>query len=247
MKNTITTLILALLLFSGCVNSTKQNTQHNEEICETHHLNCYKLAEKGIKGIDISHHNGIINWERIDTTEVKFVIIKSTEGDSSKHTDSLFKTNWNKCLEKKLIVGAYHIFGIKSSGMKQFNNYISVVPKLNNSMPPLIDVNILSRAKDISKLIKELKILENELHIYYGKKPIIYCQEYYYHRDIANNFKNNKVWLKNYGKKLPSVLETKRGIWQYSETGQCYGITGNVDMDYFNGNISSFNEFIDNH
>ena len=45
MKNTITTLILALLVFSGCVNSTKQNTQQNEVICEIHHLNCNKLAK----------------------------------------------------------------------------------------------------------------------------------------------------------------------------------------------------------
>ena len=55
MKNTITTLILALLVFSGCVNSTKQNTQQNEVICEIHHLNCNKLAKELNMSLDEYH------------------------------------------------------------------------------------------------------------------------------------------------------------------------------------------------
>jgi hypothetical protein len=55
MKNTITTLILASLVFSGCVNSTKQNTQQNEVICEIHHLNCNKLAKDENMSLDEYH------------------------------------------------------------------------------------------------------------------------------------------------------------------------------------------------
>jgi len=203
-------------------------------------------VEKTIKGIDISHHQGVIDWEKIDTSKFKFVIIKATEGDSSKHSDTLFKFNWDKSHNKNLVVGAYHIFTLRRGGMKQFKNHISVVPKLNNSMPPLIDVSSLSIVKDTAKSINELRILEKQLHQYYGKKPIIFCNEYYYNKYIANNFKNNKVWIQRYGKKLPSLFETKKGIWQFSDSGQCNGIKGYVDMDYFNGDISSFNEFIEN-
>ena len=169
----IVSLISILTLVLGYIYQRMLKEQHSKK-------KIFIVAEKGIIGIDVSHHNGIINWEMVNTSEIKFVIIKSTEGNSSAHSDTLFKTNWNKSLEKKLIVGAYHMFGINSSGNQQFNNYISVVPKLNNSMPPLIDVSKLSEAKDISKLIKELKILEYKLHKYYCKKPIIqrYCQQF---------------------------------------------------------------------
>jgi hypothetical protein len=55
MKNTITTLILALLVFSGCVNSTKQNTQQDESICKIHNQNCNKLAKDENMSLDEYH------------------------------------------------------------------------------------------------------------------------------------------------------------------------------------------------
>jgi hypothetical protein len=65
MKNTITTLILALLVFSGCVNSTKQNTQQNEVICEIHHQNCNKLAKELNMSLDEYHKEYQVKDEAI--------------------------------------------------------------------------------------------------------------------------------------------------------------------------------------
>jgi lysozyme len=243
MKNTITLIVSLLLILTVALGYLFQRMLKDPRPP----VPPVSSVEKTIKGIDISHHQGVIDWEKIDTTKFKFVIIKATEGDSSEDSDTLFKSNWDKSLEKKLIVGAYHIFTLGSVGMKQFKNHISVVPKLNNSMPPLIDVLSLSEVKDTAKAINELRILEEQLHQYYGKKPIIYCHEDYYNKYIANNFKNNKVWIQNYSEKIPSIFKTKKGIWQYSDSGKYDGINGNVDMDYFNGDISSFNEFIGNH
>ena len=65
MKNAIKTIILALLLFSGCVNSTEQNTQQNEVICKIHHLNCNKLAKELNMSLDEYHREYQVKDESI--------------------------------------------------------------------------------------------------------------------------------------------------------------------------------------
>jgi lysozyme len=112
-------------------------------------------------------------------------------------------------------------------------------------MPPLIDIeNInISKVKDKTIFIKELKILENELYKYYGKKPIFYLNEYNYYDYIINNF-NNNIWIYDHSNTSPVTLNHKKGIWQYTTKGRCSGINGYIDMNYFNGNLSEFKKFI---
>jgi uncharacterized lipoprotein NlpE involved in copper resistance len=55
MKNTISTLILALLLFSGCGNTAEQYTPQEEVICKIHYLNCNKLAKDENMSLDEYH------------------------------------------------------------------------------------------------------------------------------------------------------------------------------------------------
>ena len=196
-----------------------------------------------IQGIDISHYQGNINWKKINTSKIKFIIIKSTEGKNVQ--DNKFKRNWFESRKRNLIVGAYHRFTLKSSGKSQAKNFISMVPKSNNSMPPLIDIeNInISKVKDKTIFIKELKILENELHKHYGKKPIFYLNEHNYYDYIINNF-NNNLWIYDHSNTSPMTFNHQKGLWQYTTKGKCSGINGYVDMNYFNGDLSEFKKFI---
>jgi lysozyme len=233
MKNVIKFIVSLILLFSFYLYS-KTNIQFTK--------NEY-VSKNYIRGIDISHYQGSVNWDKINTSEIKFVIIKSTEG--SNYKDKKFKSNWNRSRKRNLIVGAYHRFSLKTSGKLQAKNFISVVPKLNNSMPPSIDIeNInISKVKNKTNIIKELKILENELYKHYGKKPIFYLNEYNYYKYIVNNFTNN-VWIYDHSNTTPVTFHYQKGLWQYTTKGKCRGINGYVDMNYFNGDITSFKKFI---
>jgi hypothetical protein len=55
MKNTIPTLILALLLFSGCLNTPEENIPQEEAICKIHYLNCNKLAMESNMSLNEYH------------------------------------------------------------------------------------------------------------------------------------------------------------------------------------------------
>ena len=69
-------------------------------------------------GIDVSHHNGNINWEQVP--DVEFVYIKATEGVT--YVDPMYQQNIKGARAKKLRVGAYHYFRTTSSVQKQFEN-----------------------------------------------------------------------------------------------------------------------------
>ena len=71
-----------------------------------------------IRGIDISHYQGTIDWEQLKDAMIKgcplrFIIIKSTEGSS--RLDENFRENFNQARDYGFIRGVYHFWSNKSS------------------------------------------------------------------------------------------------------------------------------------
>src|SRR6185436_12304579 len=62
-----------------------------------------------IKGLDVSSHQGKIDWKKVaETNHYKFVFIKATEGHD--FIDDNFEYNWKNAKENGFLVGAYHFF-----------------------------------------------------------------------------------------------------------------------------------------
>src|SRR5690349_25115520 len=66
------------------------------------------------QGIDVSHHQGHIKWAKLPSQGVDFAYIKATEG--SDHVDKRFLINWRAADRAGIDRGAYHFFGLCSSG-----------------------------------------------------------------------------------------------------------------------------------
>ncbi|MDE6309419.1 MAG: hypothetical protein K2L81_04415, partial [Muribaculaceae bacterium] len=75
-----------------------------------------------VNGIDISSHNGKIDFEAVRADSIDFVIIKATEGSTFK--DPAFHTNHTNALKAGLKVGAYHFFRFETNGQQQALNLI---------------------------------------------------------------------------------------------------------------------------
>lgn len=71
-------------------------------------MNYPSLDEYPVQGIDISHHQGMIDWKTVDKNMVQFAFIKATEGEN--HKDSLFLENQTQARQNGIIAGAYHYF-----------------------------------------------------------------------------------------------------------------------------------------
>ena len=83
-----------------------------------------------IHGIDISHHQGHINWHRLRNALVahdplRFVFVKATEGDS--HIDTRFRENFDNAKEAGFIRGAYHFWSNQSSPRRQAYYFTAMV------------------------------------------------------------------------------------------------------------------------
>lgn len=61
-------------------------------------------------GIDVSYHNGKIDWQAVKAAGVKFVIARCGYGYKNKWTvsiDETFLENYHKAKENNLLVGTY--------------------------------------------------------------------------------------------------------------------------------------------
>ena len=63
-------------------------------------------SEKNIKVLDVSHHNGNINWTKVASDGVKGVYIKLTEGKT--YLDDKAYENYLGAKNAGLRVGFYH-------------------------------------------------------------------------------------------------------------------------------------------
>ena len=186
--------------------------------------------EYPIRGIDISHHQGDINWEKLKTEKIDFIYIKATEGAS--FVDHNFKENWKNASKNKYKVGAYHFYLACSSGSAQAKNFIQTVPENPNSLPPVIDLefNNCKTNKSKSQILKEINdfvvIIKNHYHV----TPIIYTTNIFYNDILKSKMPPCKIWIRSIFCH-PKMDKDLWVIWQYSDRGRIKGIKNYVDLN----------------
>lgn len=211
---------------------------------ERHYEICMPLGYS-VYGIDISRHQGEIDWEQLkkenpSDAPVTFVYIKATEG--SDFTDKNFKENFAQAKKNGFTRGAYHYFSTKSSGLAQAGMYINTVKLEKGDLPPVVDVE--ETPKDKRQFIQELKIFIAKIEEHYGVKPIIYSYNKYKRRYLSDAYFNKyPFWIAHYYvTSLDPDIEWL--MWQCSDIGEIPGIKENVDINIFNGNIEQFKSIL---
>ncbi len=191
-----------------------------------------------MEGIDVSNHQGYIEWERIDQNQVNFVFMKATEGET--FTDKSFRSNWEAAEEAGFLRGAYHFYREESSGKDQAEHFIDVVPREAYALPPVVDVELL--AADGEAFVKELKVFLSTLEEHYGQKPLIYCNRATYDAYIKENFQDYGLWYADYNS--PPPIEGWL-FWQFTDNGNVAGIEGPVDFNQYSGTREELLELAD--
>ena len=211
---------------------------------EKHYEICMPLRHS-VYGIDVSRHQGKIDWEKMKRETAKespisFVYIKATEG--SDFTDRNFETNFKEAAEQGFIRGAYHYFGTQSTGLAQAEMYINTVKLKKGDLPPMVDVE--ERPNDIKKFIQELKVFIARIEEHYGVKPVIYSYKKYKQRFLNDSyFDKYPSWVAHYYvSSLDEDIEWL--IWQCSDRGIVPGIEEPVDINIFNGNIEQLKSLL---
>lgn len=221
--------------------------------------NIYKdskhLIESGkgefeVYGVDVSSHQGTIDWDVIASQGIDFAFVKATEGSS--HVDPSFQYNFESAQEAGLKVGAYHFLSFESSGKTQAENFIATVPKVEGMLPPVVDVELygdyIDNPPDAAEVHKILDEFITEIEDYYGVKPIIYVNEKSYRLYIKGYYDDYPLWVSNYRVNPKLFGHQDWTFWQYSETGQLDGYEGdqeNIDLNVYQGTEEEFIEEFD--
>ena len=82
-----------------------------------------------VRGVDVSHYQGEIDWEVLSSQDIDFAFLKATEGSS--YVDDTYEYNCTEARKAGLAVGAYHFFSFDSAAKTQAENFIGTVDEID--------------------------------------------------------------------------------------------------------------------
>ena len=187
------------------------------------------------KGIDVSYHNGTIDWKKVKQSEVEYAIIRCGYGTNDKsQDDKKWEENVKGCVDNNIPYGVY------------LYSYADTVEKASSEADHAI--RLLQGKKLKYPVYYDLE--EDKLRDKISKKTIADIAQTFCDKLSAKGYTvgiyANKDWFTNYltdsrfnnWTKWVAQYNTvcnyrgKYDMWQCSSTGRVPGISGNVDLNY---------------
>lgn len=242
----ISFLLAFIMLFTstGVYASTKTRSKYTG-ITYTHNSK-FKNKEL-VYGMDVSQHNGKINFKKAKRDGIEFVFIRVgytgyTKSSFSLNLDKKYKTYIKDATKAGLKVGVYwYSQSTKvSEAKKEANALLKAIKGYSITMPVVFDYEFADTKKgrlDSAKLSKTnmtanaLAFLNTVSNA--GYDACIYAsenflEEHLYANQISSNF---KVWLANYSSKTNYKGDYE--FWQHTAKGRVSGMRGNVDINFW--------------
>ncbi|WP_180960294.1 GH25 family lysozyme [Neobacillus cucumis] len=215
-----------------------------------------------LKGIDVSHWQGTIDWNQVKNSGIAFAYAKVSQGTT--YTDPMFSTNLQGARAAGLPFGAYHYASpsapynpdqakaeaqyfvdvMKNEGMGDFGD---IMPVLDLEQPAatgtLTSDEIASWARVFTDTVKSLT--NRQVMVYTGDW---FVEQY---NDFGGKLSDLPVWIAawtRYGNTQPPAVGgwTQWTAWQYSDQGSVPGVSGYVDLDYGPTSIDALRGYLTN-
>ncbi len=203
-----------------------------------------------LMGIDVSNHQGMIDWNFVAQYGVQFAFIKATEGGT--YQDLFYEKNMRAARTAGIPAGAYHFFRPKGPVALQLKNFLNIVKSSQaGDLPPVLDLEVPNdwghfKVHERVELVQEfLTGVEQAL----GRNPIIYMSASFSADilDEAEMLKDYPLWVAHHTTApKPWVPKpwTFWTFWQHSDKGTINGINGSVDLNWFNGTHEQLNNVV---
>lgn len=190
-----------------------------------------------VMGIDISKHNGNIDWNAVKNSGVQYVILRCGYRGSASGVlveDQKFKSNIQGATAAGLKVGIYFFSQAVNEveAVEEASMTLSLIKKYRITYPVYIDVESANgRADGISKEARTSVInafcqtIRNS-----GYTPGLYANKNWLTEKINTGALGGcKIWLAQYV--AAPTYGGRYEMWQYSSRGSIAGIKGNVDLN----------------
>lgn len=209
------------------------------------------ILSQVLSGLDVSNYQGLINWPQVYGAGYTFAWAKATEGLN--FTDAQYLNNAVNGPAAGIYMGAYHfahpdLNPTNADAIAEANYFLSVAgPYIKScALPPALDLEV-STSLTSAQLTSWVQNWMNTVQSATGIVPVLYTDG-----SIANSLGSSlasycKLWIADPdGSPTVAPSSTYLGVWypnwwfkQYSWNGTVPGITGAVDLDSYNGTLSS--------
>ena len=192
-----------------------------------------------VVGIDVSAHNGVVDFDSVAAAGVDFVFIKASEGRTFR--DPAFVRNYSAARRTPLAVGAYHFFRFECDGISQARNLLGAIGDLRPDLPLAIDVEEWANDATVptALVVERLMAMVNELR-HAGHSVIVYTNMNGHSRFLRDL--DVELWICSFTS--PPLAHPWR-LWQHSHVGRLPGIRGRVDMNTFNGSRDQWFQWLE--
>ncbi len=202
-----------------------------------------------VHGTDVSKYQKDIDWHQAKARGISFVYIKATEGGD--RFDDYFMQNWRAARTAGVPRGAYHFFYFCRPAFEQARWFIRHVPNERGALPPVLDMEWNPHSPSCkfrpkpAAVRKEMSVFLKLVERHYGKKPIIYVTPDFFADNELHLFRGYPFWLRSTAGHPDEKYGSQSWLfWQYTGTGVVPGITGDADINVFNGGPSAWKEWV---
>jgi GH25 family lysozyme M1 (1,4-beta-N-acetylmuramidase) len=203
-------------------------------------------------GIDVSNHNGEVDFGAVKNDGRSFAIVLATDGES--FTSDLFQSQYDGAGSAGLFRAAYHFARPDGSATEQANRFLDTVNYQNDgtSMPPVLDMEAnpdgaTCYGLDHGQTKKWIEDFVGVVKERTQREAIIYTSPGFWQECTGNSaaFTANPLWIAEWGVDQPSTIGgwSQYTFWQYSDSGEVGGVNGPVDVNRFNGTASELEKF----
>src|SRR4051812_7873589 len=156
--------VLVVLTLAGCVSAPPTDSVEEEQrVC---------AAGSVVKGVDVSHYDGAIDWVKVKAASIDFAFMKATE--STNFVDPEFATNWKNSRASGVMRGAYHFFRPAIDPIQQADYFLSVMgPSSPGDLPPSLDLEVLDNLTGAQVTAAALQFLQH-VQQKTNRVPIVY-------------------------------------------------------------------------
>ena len=202
-----------------------------------------------VPGIDVSRWQGDVDWAEVATTPVRYVIMRSTVGNSpteARFIDPKYFEYLAGATANGLIVGAYHRAHVglaPNDAVNEANYFVDNSQIQAGDVLPVLDIE-QTHGLNVQQMQDWVRAWVARVRTRTGVRPLIYSSPYFWRTSMGDTawFANHgyPLWIAHWGVAEPNVPAQSWGgrgwtFWQWTSTGSVPGIPADVDRDRFPG------------
>ncbi len=185
-----------------------------------------------ITGVDVSHWNETVDWQRAAGSGLSFAILKASEGAG--YRDGRYAANRSNARAAGLLTGSYHYFRPGQDADSQAEAFFACLDG-QDDLPPALD---LEEHGGLSRPVLEARVRRflERMQVLGAGRCLIYTSPGFWTTFLPANpdwAAAYPLWEAHYtgGFPLPLYPWAQAVIWQYSARGRLPGFPGAVDLN----------------